>query len=109
VEDGDDDGELRVRGPRRRVAERRALPGGGLRQPRLPVARDAERVEAGLGELAQDGAALARGVVDRADEERLLGRRGRSGAGIRLGLVVPAAAGEHDEQGERRETPKHRG
>jgi hypothetical protein len=45
---------------------------GRRRQPRLPEARDADGAEAGLLELEERRIGMANGVVDRADEERLV-------------------------------------
>ena len=81
MEDGDEDPQ-----PVRAVGDvpehgQLAVRRGG--EPRLPVARDPDRTEARVAQLLERRARVADGVVDGADEER---------------LVVAAAAGERQRR-----------
>jgi hypothetical protein len=119
MEDRDEDSELLTLGAGCRIAQGRELLGRRRREPRLPIARDAQGIEAGLGELPQDGTGLTRGVVHGADDElrrrrlrrrRLYRTRRRRSAGRRrLGLVSAAARGEQGEHEQCHEAAKHRG
>ncbi len=122
MEDGEVDPEIAFAGPCGGVSQDRQLLRARRGEAGLPVARDPEGVEAHVRELVEHRALVSRSVVDGAHDERvrcaclcvrvcnrLCDRlcdcvcSGR----VRPGLVVAAAAGEHEREEERRQPEPH--